>query len=78
MLPAGQVHRLPAALADRLGLPLIEGDALHPPANVAAMRARRPLTDVDRRSWLDAVGAALAVARKRSDQEARSTPAPDG
>ena len=78
MLPAGQVHRLAAALAGRLGLQLIGGDALHPPANVVAMRARRPLTDVDRRSWLDAVGAALAVARKRSDQEARSTPAPDG
>lgn len=50
------------ALADRLGLPMIEGDALHPPANVAAMSAGRPLTDADRWPWLDAVGAALAAA----------------
>ncbi len=50
------------ALADRLGLPMIEGDALHPPANIAAMSAGRPLTDVDRWPWLDAVGGALAAA----------------
>jgi carbohydrate kinase (thermoresistant glucokinase family) len=50
------------ALAERLGLPMIEGDALHPRANIESMRAGRPLTDADRWPWLDAVGAALAAA----------------
>jgi gluconokinase len=39
-------------LADRLGWPLEEGDALHPPANVAKMAAGHPLTDDDRWPWL--------------------------
>jgi gluconokinase len=50
------------ALALRLGLPFIEGDDLHPPNNVAAMRAGTPLTDENRRGWLQAVAAALAQA----------------
>ncbi len=50
------------ALAQRLGLPFIEGDDLHPPANVAAMSAGTPLTDEDRRGWLQTVAAALAQA----------------
>jgi gluconokinase len=46
-----------AALAlDRLlGWPFQEGDDLHPPENVAKMRAGRPLNDADRRPWLEAV-----------------------
>lgn len=50
------------ALADALGLPFIEGDDLHPPRNVALMAAGTPLTDDDRRDWLQAVAAALATA----------------
>jgi gluconokinase len=45
-----------AALVARLGWPALEGDALHPPANVAKMAAGSPLSDVDRAPWLDAVG----------------------
>jgi gluconokinase len=41
-----------ARLADRLGWPFVEGDALHPPANVAKMAAGQPLTDADRAPWL--------------------------
>jgi len=37
-----------AALAERLGWRLLEGDAFHPPANVAKMAAGTPLTDDDR------------------------------
>jgi carbohydrate kinase (thermoresistant glucokinase family) len=48
---------LARALAERLGWPFKEGDELHPPANVAKMKAGHPLTDEDRRPWLDAVGA---------------------
>jgi len=48
-----------AAVAARLGLPLIEGDEFHSEANRAAMRAGVPLTDADRTDWLDRLGAAL-------------------
>lgn len=47
------------ALAQALALPLIEGDAFHPPANVAKMSAGVPLDDADRSGWLDALGAEL-------------------
>jgi carbohydrate kinase (thermoresistant glucokinase family) len=50
-----------AALAARLGLPFIEGDALHDPASVAKMAAGAPLCDADRWPWLDRIGAALAA-----------------
>jgi gluconokinase len=35
----------------------IDGDTLHPAANVAKMRAGIPLTDADRAPWLAAIGA---------------------
>jgi gluconokinase len=43
---------LAALLAQRLGWPLQEGDALHPQANVDKMAAGQPLTDADRWPWL--------------------------
>lgn len=46
-------------LSGLLGLPLIEGDAFHPPANVARMSAGIALTDADRSGWLDALAAEL-------------------
>jgi carbohydrate kinase (thermoresistant glucokinase family) len=42
-------------LASRLGWPFEDGDALHPPANVAKMHAGIPLTDEDRKPWLAAI-----------------------
>jgi gluconokinase len=39
-------------LADRLGWPFEEGDALHPESNIEKMKAGRPLNDADRREWL--------------------------
>jgi len=45
-----------AALVARLGWPALEGDLLHPPANVAKMAAGIPLTDADRGPWLAAIG----------------------
>lgn len=47
-------------LAARLGVPFVDGDALHPAANVAKMASGVPLTDEDRIPWLRAVGRALA------------------
>ena len=53
---------LARALATRLGSPFIEGDALHPPANIAKMAAGIPLDDIDRQPFLEAVGDALQTA----------------
>lgn len=47
------------ALAQLHGLPFIEGDDLHPAANVTKMSQGTPLTDKDRWPWLDAVGTAM-------------------
>ena len=48
------------AIAAHLGIAFVDGDDLHPPANVAKMTAGTPLTDEDRGPWLDRVGATLA------------------
>lgn len=42
-----------AQLAERLALPLIEGDDFHPASNIAKMRAGEALTDGDRAGWLE-------------------------
>jgi carbohydrate kinase (thermoresistant glucokinase family) len=44
-----------AMLAGRLGVHFLEGDDLHPPANVQKMRGGTPLTDDDRWPWLEAI-----------------------
>lgn len=41
-----------AALAQQLGLPLVEGDDFHPPENIAKMREGVALDDADRAGWL--------------------------
>jgi gluconokinase len=43
------------ALAATLGVPFLEGDAYHPPGNVAKMSAGQPLDDGDRAGWLQAL-----------------------
>jgi gluconokinase len=40
------------ALAVRLGVPFLDADEFHPPANVAKMAAGTPLDDDDRAPWL--------------------------
>lgn len=50
-------------LAAQLALPFIEGDSLHPPANIAKMSAGIPLDDDDRWPWLDIIGKRLMDAR---------------
>ena len=44
-------------LARRLGWQFADGDAFHPAANIAKMRAGLPLTDADRQPWLAAITA---------------------
>ena len=46
-------------LAEKNGWQMQEGDALHPPANVAKMSAGTPLTDDDRWPWLHAIAAVI-------------------
>jgi hypothetical protein len=48
-------------LAQRIGVPFLEGDALHPVRNVALMAAGTPLTDADRAGWLDAIAERLSA-----------------
>lgn len=52
-----------AALADRLRVPFVDADSLHPPANIAKMTAGQPLNDDDRYPWLERVGEWLAEHR---------------
>lgn len=46
---------LATELARRLDWPFRDADSFHPPANIARMSAGMPLTDEDRRPWLDAI-----------------------
>ena len=49
-------------LAERLGITFMEADDYHPAANIEKMRASIPLTDEDRRPWIDALRDALVKA----------------
>jgi len=44
-------------LSARLGWSYMEGDSLHPDANIAKMESGQPLTDEDRWPWLEKVAA---------------------
>ena len=52
-----------AALAARLGATYVDGDDLHPPANIAKMSRGEPLSDDDRWPWLTRIGQALSAPR---------------
>jgi len=52
------------ALAQSLGLPMVDGDDLHSPQSVARMKAGQPLTDADRWPWLDRVGQRLGASEQ--------------
>ena len=47
------------ALADRLGWPFHEGDDFHPKANIDKMSAGTPLTNDDRKPWIEIIAAAM-------------------
>lgn len=49
-------------LAKRLGIRYLDGDDLHPPANIAKMSRGEPLNDDDRWPWLTRIGRELAAA----------------
>jgi len=52
-----------SGLAEKLGVPFVEGDSLHPAANVKKMAGGVPLTDEDRWPWLEAIGERMEVER---------------
>jgi gluconokinase len=52
-----------AGVSKAIGWPMIEGDDLHPPANIEKMSHGIPLDDDDRRPWLQAIAARIAVWR---------------
>ena len=54
-----------AQVAGRIGAAYIDGDDLHPAANVEKMRSGTPLTDADRWPWLDRVAETLVENRSR-------------
>lgn len=51
-------------LAAALGYAFIEGDAHHPPANIAKMSSGIPLTDDDRDGWLGTLAGFIADAHR--------------
>jgi gluconokinase len=55
-------------VAQRLGLPMVEGDDLHPPANIAKMTQGIPLNDDDRRPWLEAIATRIDAWRQAGAQ----------
>lgn len=54
------------ALADRLGVPFLDGDDFHPAENVTMMSQGIPLTDENRWPWLDRVARALVGQAERT------------
>lgn len=54
-------------VAARLGVHFIEGDALHPAANVEKMSKGIPLTDEDRWPWLEKIGQEIAASLSKGE-----------
>jgi gluconokinase len=55
------------ALAQALGWHFYDADEFHPTENIEKMSAGHPLTDDDRRPWLDALCALIASTIHRND-----------
>jgi gluconokinase len=56
-----------AGVAEELDCEFIEGDVLHPPANIEKMTQGVPLTDEDRWPWLEAIGAWISQKESRGE-----------
>jgi gluconokinase len=54
-------------LAEALHLAFVEGDALHPAANVEKMSKGIPLTDEDRMPWLDLIGKRMQASLEKGE-----------
>ncbi|KAE9533605.1 gluconokinase [Ursidibacter arcticus] len=56
------------AVAHRLGLKLIDGDDLHPRANIIKMGSGTPLNDEDRKPWLTRINDAAFSLEQKSEK----------
>lgn len=56
------------AVARRLGMKLIDGDDLHPRANIIKMGAGEPLNDEDRAPWLERIRDAAFSLEHKSEK----------
>lgn len=56
------------AVAEKLGLKLIDGDDLHPRANIVKMASGTPLNDDDRRPWLERINDAAFSLEQKSEK----------
>jgi gluconokinase len=54
-------------LAQQLGWKFFEGDDFHAPANIEKMRRGMPLSDDDRRPWLEAIRESIRQMVERSE-----------
>ena len=54
-------------LAQALNCSFVEGDALHPAANIEKMSRGIPLDDADREPWLAAIHARIVAAEQRGE-----------
>ncbi|GAA5907894.1 gluconokinase [Sporobolomyces salmoneus] len=64
------------ALAQALAIPFVDGDDLHPAANVAKMSAGHPLNDEDRIPWLHKIREDAILLTSREGLTALDTPHP--
>lgn len=55
-----------ARLAKAVGAEFLDGDSLHPAANIAKMAAGTPLGDDDRKPWLKEIGSRFASSEDQS------------
>ncbi|MDW0617096.1 gluconokinase [Mannheimia haemolytica] len=56
------------AVAQRLGMKLIDGDDLHPRANILKMASGTPLNDEDRTPWLERINDAVFSFEQKSEK----------
>ncbi|QLB17382.1 gluconate kinase [Mannheimia varigena] len=56
------------AVAQKLGMKLIDGDDLHPRANILKMASGTPLNDDDRRPWLERINDAAFSLEQKSEK----------
>jgi carbohydrate kinase (thermoresistant glucokinase family) len=55
-------------LSQELRWPFLDGDDVHPLENIAKMSRDTPLTDVDRRPWILALGKSIADASQTPER----------
>ena len=60
------------ALSQALAMPFVEGDDLHPKANVEKMSSGQPLNDADREPWLELIRRTAILKIEEQQQQAQT------